>query len=391
MHMERNWTRISMIIVNSKVRNFIKSSKRCVAFLMCCGLLLQNGISNVDAIGKSSVGLPIAMKLQPQLLEISTEETTQVNQDVSENSSMDASTVEDHQTTTAEITTAQPLKLGKPSPKVSKKTSSSITLSWKKVKNAEKYYIYRGKKKSGTYKKIGKTSKLKYVDKYLVANTTYYYKVVAVGVYAEDKTVLSKKSNAVKAKTKKIVYSTKLDNVKTAYVGDSIMYGMGAYNMVKGKNRKVIAEVGITPDNYWKSSITDDLLDYEPARIYIMLGMNSLVGTPSDQQMDAAIKYIKQLIVACQTQREGARVIILPVSPVAPGAPVKNQYINKFNKKLKTMAKNKKVRYYDYTADFKDASGNMKSAYSASDGIHWTASAYKLFKAKLDAYEKTLR
>ena len=304
-------------------------------------------------------------------------------------SSVEASTVVDDQVTT-ESTTAQPLKLSKPSPKVSKKTTSSITLRWKKVKNAQKYTIYRAKKKAGTYKKIGKTKKLKYTDKHLVAATTYYYKVVAVGVDTKGKSVQSKKSKAIKAKTKKIVNATKLDNVRTAYVGDSIMYGMGAYNMVKGKNRKVIAEVGITPDNYWKSSITDDLLDYEPARIYIMLGMNSLVGAPNDQQMDAAIKYIKQLIVACQTQREGARVIILPVSPVAPGAPVKNQYINKFNKKLKTMAKNKKVRYYDYTADFKDASGNMKSKYSAADGIHWTASAYQLFKSKLDTYEKSL-
>lgn len=389
--MERNWTRISMIVKNMKVYNFIKSSKRCVAFLMCCGLLLQNGMYDANAIAKVQAGSSIATNLQIQLLEVSTEGTGLVDQDSSVNSSTEASTVEDTQTTTTEVTTAQTLKLSKPTVKVSKRTTSSITLSWKKVKNAEKYYIYRGKKKSGTYKKISKTSKLKYTEKYLAADTTYYYKVAAVGVGAEGETVQSSKSKAVKAKTKKIVYSTKLDNVRTAYVGDSIMYGMGAYNMVKGKNRKVIAEVGITPDNYWKSSITDDLLDYEPARIYIMLGMNSLVGTPNDQQMDAAIKYIKQLIVACQTQREGARVIILPVSPVAPGAPVKNQYINKFNKKLKTMAKNKKVRYYDYTADFKDASGNMKSAYSASDGIHWTASAYKLFKAKLDAYEKTLR
>ena len=57
-------------------------------------------------------------------------------------------------------------------------TKKGIKLTWKKVKNATTYYIYRlnSKKK---YEQIGETSSLSYTDKTVKKDTYYTYKVVA--------------------------------------------------------------------------------------------------------------------------------------------------------------------------------------------------------------------
>jgi lysophospholipase L1-like esterase len=81
---------------------------------------------------------------------------------------------------------------------------------------------------------------------------------------------------------------------------------------------------------------------------------------------------------------------VLPVSPTRPSASVKNSCINKYNARLKEMAEELGVYYYDYTSFLKDSDGNLKSSYSARDGIHWTKSTYKTFLEKLDSYGETL-
>ena len=54
----------------------------------------------------------------------------------------------------------------------------TIKLTWNRVDNADKYYIY--KLKSGRYKRIAVTRSLRYTDKKVPADTTQFYKVYAV-------------------------------------------------------------------------------------------------------------------------------------------------------------------------------------------------------------------
>jgi len=67
---------------------------------------------------------------------------------------------------------------------------NKVTLSWKKIKGADKYEIYYSKKKNGRYKKLKVTAKTKYIHN-LRKNINYYYKVRA---YA--KTTLKKVRNS---------------------------------------------------------------------------------------------------------------------------------------------------------------------------------------------------
>ncbi len=66
-----------------------------------------------------------------------------------------------------------------PSIKV-KAGKKSATVSYKKVKGAKKYLIFRSTKKKGTYELAGVSTKTSFKDTGLAAKKTYYYKVKAV-------------------------------------------------------------------------------------------------------------------------------------------------------------------------------------------------------------------
>lgn len=70
-----------------------------------------------------------------------------------------------------------------PAPKFTiKATKGKISLKITKVSGAKKYYIYRSKKKSGSYKLIGTSKKISYIDRKIKKNVIYYYKLRAVGI-----------------------------------------------------------------------------------------------------------------------------------------------------------------------------------------------------------------
>lgn len=70
--------------------------------------------------------------------------------------------------------------LAKPVVSAQKRTKTTVMLTFKKIKGADSYIIYRSKTKSGKYKKIATTSSGKYKVKNLKANSRYYFKVAAV-------------------------------------------------------------------------------------------------------------------------------------------------------------------------------------------------------------------
>ena len=80
---------------------------------------------------------------------------------------------------TSAVVSAKPV-LKAPTIKVTKaKNLKSATIKWGKIKGAKNYVVYRATKENGKYKKIGTTKKVKFIDKKVKKNKTYYYKVVA--------------------------------------------------------------------------------------------------------------------------------------------------------------------------------------------------------------------
>lgn len=58
-------------------------------------------------------------------------------------------------------------------------TSSSMDITWDKVKKVTGYKIYRSATEKGTYRCVGKTNKLYYTDKNLSTNRKYFYKITS--------------------------------------------------------------------------------------------------------------------------------------------------------------------------------------------------------------------
>ena len=76
-------------------------------------------------------------------------------------------------------------KTGMKAPKDLKCRASKgkVLVSWKKVDGAKSYEVYR-KEKKGAYQRITTTKSVKYTDKKVKVNRTYYYKVRAKASYA---------------------------------------------------------------------------------------------------------------------------------------------------------------------------------------------------------------
>ena len=89
--------------------------------------------------------------------------------------------------------------------KVKNSSKKTVTVTWKKVKGATGYVVYRATKKNGKYKAvktITKASTTKFKNKKLKKKKTYYYKVRAIKK-AGKKVTYSKYSKAVSVKIKK--------------------------------------------------------------------------------------------------------------------------------------------------------------------------------------------
>lgn len=79
-----------------------------------------------------------------------------------------------------------------------KNIAGGVKISWKKVKKASKYAVFRKTKKSKTWKKIASTKSLKYVDKKVKSGKKYYYALRCLtgkSVYSSD---YCKKKKSVK-------------------------------------------------------------------------------------------------------------------------------------------------------------------------------------------------
>lgn len=72
-------------------------------------------------------------------------------------------------------------KLNSPIVKIeSSELDAKPKLTWKAVKNADKYTVYRATSKNGSYSKVFTTKNKSYIDENVKPGVTYYYKVKAV-------------------------------------------------------------------------------------------------------------------------------------------------------------------------------------------------------------------
>lgn len=260
-------------------------------------------------------------------------------------------------------------------------SDSHVKLTWNKVQHAVKYEVYRAKSKKGEYTCIGSTKKPAYTDKKGKSLHTYYYKIKAISgdsITYSDSALSKTISVTVRKKAKKI-----------AYVGDSIMTGFKGYGVLKGKGNRSFAKVGIHASNFYTSDYMKQLLQYNPDRMIIMLGMNSLVGSPSDSHLNGILSSYNKILNACHKKNSDIEIVVMGVSPTRGSSTVSNSAIRRFNKKLKRSIKKRTyIHYYEPAAVLSDQTGALQSKYSGGDGTHWSKAGYDAVYKDLQRYIK---
>lgn len=166
------------------------------------------------------------------------------------------------------------------------------------------------------------------------------------------------------------------------------MTGFGIYHVTQSTD-KLFAKIGLNATSFYRSELRGQLLRYNPDRLILMFGMNGLPGSPSDVSMYNQVNCISKIIKECRKKNPNMEIVIMGVSPVSSRAHVKLSSVKSFNDKLeKSLLHKKDVHYYTPARVLADSNGYLKSGYGGGDGIHWSATAYKLVYEDLKSYVK---
>ncbi len=309
-----------------------------------------------------------------------------------QNIAMSESTIEPVHTPAASA--SKPAASAKPLKKVSdlkliRYSTKAIKVTWIKNKEAKYYRVYYAKKKPSGFKCFGITKKDHLMVDNLKNNTDYYFYV---------QTCSKKKRTATDSKASRTAHiKTKNYSRKTVFAGDSITHGMGCALSVMhiGGTKKIVAARGLKTNTFYTQRIFNGqtglqkLISEKPYRIYLMLGMNSILGTkPKDIIAD-----FEHIIQSVQDACPKTSIVLCAIPPVSRAKKAFQPGFFKVpdvNKKMKKLAKQTGTNYFNYTGFLTDSEGYLKAKYSANDGYHWNNAAYAKFAEKVEKFEKTL-
>lgn len=152
---------------------------------------------------------------------------------------------------------------------------TSVKLSWKKVKGAKKYIIYRSNKKSKGYKAIKTLTKTSYTNKKLTCGKKYYYKVAAVKG--------SKKSNskvlAVTAKPAKMSKPSAVSDCRSIKISWKKASSVSGYQVYSVTDKAVLTTTKST--SYTQNGLGLSSVKQYKIRAYKTVGKKKVYGSYS--------------------------------------------------------------------------------------------------------------
>ena len=163
-----------------------------------------------------------------------------------------------------------------------------------------------------------------------------------------------------------------LEKNDVVFVGNSITEGFPVaelFNSLHIKNR------GIGGDNSFDILYRiDDLLNYRPKSIFLMVGINDIHQRLPEEITMTNISQISRKIKSTNT-----KVYIQSILPTADSAI--NLTVQKYNEKIKILAKNEQIEFIDLYPKF--ISRNKIADSLTYDGLHLTTLGYKIWKSEI--------
>jgi lysophospholipase L1-like esterase len=167
----------------------------------------------------------------------------------------------------------------------------------------------------------------------------------------------------------------------TVFLGDSLTEG---FDLKKYFSDKQLKNRGISGDTTMQVIFRiDEIVNVKPEHVFLMIGINDLFHGSSAEQVTTEISKIIDLI-----DRPG-HLSVLSILPVNETFLVMefnlNTKIYRANDLIRSICKDKGVKYIDLHGDFLDNNGQMDRRYTY-DGAHLTDAGYDLWAALIEPY-----
>ncbi|MCR4755798.1 MAG: hypothetical protein K5868_09790 [Lachnospiraceae bacterium] len=201
----------------------------------------------------------------------------------------------------------------------------------------------------------------------------------ATGEEVEDPTVL--------AEVKGGVGDGYLNNC--IFLGDSRYVGLVSYAVISDED--VLAQVGIAHPSVESFTFTQNsgkqytlksyLTTHAKKVIYIGYGVNGMKGADEATYE----KQYKTLVEHIMEMAPDSKIVLMSIWPVDDNGTykgsVKNEWIEKYNEFLVTLAEYEGIYYLDVASVLKDKNGSINSHYDGGDGLHYNAKGYEAIRS----------
>lgn len=137
------------------------------------------------------------------------------------------------------------------------------------------------------------------------------------------------------------------------------------------------------------ASMKTRVYDYNPSKIFLLIGTNDLRDGKSQE---AVVQNIEKIIEEIQTNRKQAEIFVESLYPVNASVSSavgvrSNETIQNINAQLQEYCKEKNLTYIDLYAKLQDEQGNLQTQYTV-DGLHLSDAGYQIVAEVLQEYLK---
>src|SRR5699024_11135376 len=132
----------------------------------------------------------------------------------------------------------------------------------------------------------------------------------------------------------------------------------------------------------------DRLAEMQPAKLYVMVGTNALVGGTNDEGF---LAYYGQMLDELKAILPNTQLYIQSVLPARPealeSAPgLSADHLATINAAIRELCNEKGFLYLDVASALADDAGALQSDYAQPDGIHLTVAGYNAWVSYLCAH-----
>lgn len=175
------------------------------------------------------------------------------------------------------------------------------------------------------------------------------------------------------------------------FFGDSITY---RYNIKESFSDHYIVNKGINghSTNDLLNRLDTDVIEYNPSKVFLLIGVNDLSGFIDKETV---VDNIKKIIEKITEKRSKTKIYVESIYPINRRILTEKEYpidevltndlIKETNELIKELCKDKDLTYIDVYDELIDDEGNLKEEYTV-EGQHLTDEGYKKVTEVLKKY-----